>query len=84
MIDEKKTCLRCHAYCRLEAGIVREIEECEETHAEMFAGLQEKLKAASAFVEAEAEASITARFEPGLLEHVSELCFFYFVSVPEG
>ncbi|CAM9600903.1 unnamed protein product [Pylaiella littoralis] len=57
----------------LEAGIVREIEECEETHAEMFAGLEEKLKAASAFVEAEAEASITARFEPGLLEHVERV-----------
>lgn len=36
----------------------------------MFAGLQEKLKAAVAGVEAEAEASITARFEPGLSEHV--------------
>eukprot|EP00903_Cladosiphon_okamuranus_P009978 g9464.t1 len=57
----------------LEAGIVREIEERKETHTIMFAGLQEKLKAAVATVEAEAEASITARFEPGLSEHVERV-----------
>lgn len=58
----------------LEAGIVREIEERKETHTVMFAGLQEKLKTAVAAVEAEAGASITDRFEPGLSEHVSLLC----------
>lgn len=65
-------------YCsRLEAGIVQEIKERKDTHTMMFAGLQEKLKAAVATVEAEAEASITARFEPGLSDHVSFcVCFF--------
>lgn len=69
---------------RLEAGIVREIEERKETHTVMFAGLQEKLKVAVATVEAEAEASITARFEPGLSEHVSRcvcLCVCSFLCV---
>lgn len=42
----------------------------------MFTGLQEKLKAAGAAVEADAETSITDRFEPGLSEHVSLFSFF--------
>lgn len=55
---------------RLEAGIIQEIQEREETHSIMFTGLQEKLKASVATIEGEAEAAITARFEPGLNENV--------------
>lgn len=62
----------CH---RLEVGIEREVQEREETHAVMFTGLQEKLKAAAAAVEADAETSITDRFEPGLAEHVGLFLF---------
>ncbi|CAM9458372.1 unnamed protein product [Ectocarpus sp. 4 AP-2014] len=54
----------------LEVGIEREVQEREETHSVMFTGLQEKLKAAAAAVEADAETSITDRFEPGLSEHM--------------
>lgn len=60
---------------RLEAGIIQEIQEREATHSVMFTGLQEKLKASVATIEAEAEASITARFEPALLENVREFSF---------
>ncbi|CAM9595931.1 unnamed protein product [Scytosiphon promiscuus] len=57
----------------LEAGIIQEIQEREATHSVMFAGLQEKLKASVATIEGEAEASITARFEPALLENLERV-----------
>lgn len=57
---------------RLEAGINREVRESEEAHAVMFEGLQATLAAAATAVEVQAEASITARFEPGLDQHVRE------------
>ena len=57
---------------RLEAGINREVRESEEAHAVMFEGLQATLAAAASAVQVQAEASITARFEPGLDQHVRE------------
>lgn len=56
---------------RLEAGILTEIREREESHAETFEGLKGKYAAAASAVEELAGSSITDRFEPGLGQHVS-------------
>ncbi|CAM9095679.1 unnamed protein product [Ascophyllum nodosum] len=57
----------------LEAAIFQESKDCEKSHAAMFAGLEEKLKGAVEAIEVKVEASITARFEPGLHEHVDRV-----------
>lgn len=54
----------------LEAAILQEAKDCEETHAIMFSGLEEKLKDASV-IAGLASASLSERFEPGLHEPVS-------------
>lgn len=58
---------------RLEAGILQEIREREESHAEMSAGIKGRMAAAVAAIEELAESSITGRFEPGMHQHVSHI-----------